>query len=398
MGAGASAQSISSQCANASEDEIKTALTELPPQLRAKLAEAVQSANSTGSPSAVGSGQTVPKDDAAPVQAAPASGKEVIPADWGWPAEPYQPGYLRQYVIQYTKESQNELWDKALAERTVGGSFEDHLAEKAFANLLLNKEGTGEEKDGKDHRGVDPNAYLKGKWYRFLNAKGDCNVYVHNYTCDITATKPDNFSELTSEEKVILNKLGIYVQDLPEKLCKIYDKQKAIPIVYGSKECCEALKLFAEYAKEWELMNVEPLKKVNPKSLEDCRKNIVNAMKLGKWLMVYLGDVIPELGEKICTTKNRNTFPIGLWQWGGLNSGMVKEKIYRDEDTEGGQYVVRDGFRICVVLMYDSLMFEHSSMRKEELSGRIPNFEHMEEVRCYTDGDVKKLLDINTQS
>ena len=36
------------------------------------------------------------------------------------------------------------------------------------------QEGTGEAK--KD-RGIDPHAYEKGKWYRFLNYKGDC--YVH---------------------------------------------------------------------------------------------------------------------------------------------------------------------------------------------------------------------------
>ena len=116
-------------------------------------------------------------------------------------------------------------------------------------------------------------------------------------------------------------------------------------------------------------------------------------MKLGKMLCVYLGDIIPELGEKICTTKNRDTFPIGLWQYNGLNSEMVKEKIYRDDDKEAGQCVVRDGFRICVVLMYDSMCYQHSSWRNDEMKSRIPNFDHMEQVRCYTDQDVKQILE-----
>ena len=50
---------------------------------------------------------------------------------------------------------------------------------------------------------------------RFLNAKGDCHVYVHNYTRDITATRPENFTELTEHEKKRLEKLGTFILDLP---------------------------------------------------------------------------------------------------------------------------------------------------------------------------------------
>jgi fructose-1,6-bisphosphatase/sedoheptulose 1,7-bisphosphatase-like protein len=145
-------------------------------------------------------------------------------------------------VLEYTSASAQDKWNAALEARTVGGSMDDHLAEKAFANVLLNKEGSGEEAERPDQKGIDPNAYLEGKWYKFMNAKGDCWVYVHNYTMDIQASQPENFTELTEEEKNRLKKLGIFIQDLPEELISIYDKQQCIPIVYGSQDTCEALK------------------------------------------------------------------------------------------------------------------------------------------------------------
>jgi len=409
MGSGASAKCIATVTA-ASEQELHMFVDAMPESSRTRLTEAL----AASSLPSVGADATAASDSASTAghggNAAAAvtgthgagdgiggggcdvGGADDIPTEWGWPAEPHDASFLRQYVLAYTKASQQEEWDKALQARSVGGSFEDHLAEKAFVNLLLNKEGTGEEKEGQAHKGIDINAYEKGKWYRFLNAKGDCNVYIHNYTCDVTATKPDSFTEMTPEEKDRLKKLGVYIKDLPDHMAKVYDKQQQIPIVFGSKDCCEALKTFAEYAKEWQLLDVTKLRRVNEKALEESRRAIVNAMKWGKWLMVYLGDHIPELGEKICTTKNRDKFPIGLWQHGGLNNGMVKEKIYREDDKEGGMYVVREGFRVCVVLMYDSLVYEHSSMRKDDMNTKIPNFHYMEQMRCFTDQDIKKIL------
>ena len=37
-------------------------------------------------------------------------------------------------------------------------------------------------------------------------------VYVHNYTRDITATRPENFAALTEEEKALIKKLGVYIK------------------------------------------------------------------------------------------------------------------------------------------------------------------------------------------
>lgn len=406
-----------------SAEDLRGALADLPPEARDRLRCAVDGAGASlrDAPAARGREPGGAAGDAAPggpstqaappregpppreevgaeaarppdtqsATAAPPAGEGDIPPEWGWPAQPHDVAVLRQYVLEYTKASKQDEWNEALAARSVGGTQEDHVAERAFANLLLNKEGTGEEKD---ERGVDPNAYKAGKWYRFLNAKGDCHVYVHNYTLGITASKPDNFNELTPEEKARLKRLGVFIKELPDHLVKIYDKQQQIPIVFGSVETCEALKKFAIYDKNSQLLDATMLRKVNPHALEESRKAIVNAMKLGLMLYVYLGDTIPDLQEKVCISKNANTFPFNFWTYGGLDNNMTKKKIYRPEDVEAGQYVVRPGFRICVVLAYDNMNLGISSMRKEEMPMKIPNFHHMEQVRCYAEHDIGKLL------
>mmetsp|Transcript_106288 Transcript_106288/g.342888 ORF Transcript_106288/g.342888 Transcript_106288/m.342888 type:complete len:334 (-) Transcript_106288:164-1165(-) len=318
---------------------------------------------------------------------------DTIPEDWGWPKTPYEPDVLREYVRTVTQPTQQEKWDSQLEARAIDSKLEDHIAEKAFANLMLNKEGTGEAKDSNHHRGIDPNAYKKGRWYRFLNHKGDCYVYVHNYTRDVTATRPENFADLTDEEKKQLDKLGVFIMELPRAIERVYDNQKAIPIIYGSQETCEALKQFFVYDKGGQLLDATKLKRVNAGALEDCRRAIVNALTLGKTLCVYLGDVVPDFAEKVCTGKNREFFPQGVFRHGGLESEMTRDKIYRDADREAGACVVRPGFRVCVVVMYDNMGLEMSSMRTEELPAKIPDFALMQQVRCYCQEDKKKFLE-----
>ena len=41
---------------------------------------------------------------------------------------------------------------------------------------------------------------------------------MHNYTRDITATRPENFAELSEEEKALIKKLGVYIKDWASRL------------------------------------------------------------------------------------------------------------------------------------------------------------------------------------
>ena len=41
---------------------------------------------------------------------------------------------------------------------------------------------------------------------------------MHNYTRDITATRPENFAELSEEEKALIKKLGVYIKEWTSRL------------------------------------------------------------------------------------------------------------------------------------------------------------------------------------
>lgn len=366
MGSGASA-SVAERLKEASVDNVRLVLAELPSHQLDQLKSAV---------AAVGTADA-------------SAGDEEIPASWGWPKEPLDPEALRMHVLEVTKPTQQEAWDDALAARSIDGKKEDFVEEKAFANLLLNKEGTGEQK--KD-RGIDHHAYEKGKWYRFLNFKGDSYVYVHNYTRDITATRPENFAALTEEEKALIKKLGVYIKELPTEIERIYTKEKAIPVIYGSQSSCEAMKTFFHYNKNSTLLDASKLKRVNSGALEDCRRAMVWSMKLGTTLCIYCGDVLPDFLEKICISKYKDTFPLSLFMYGGMENDMVREKIFRDDEKEAGQCPIRPGFMVCIMIMYDTMGLQMSSMRKEELVGKIPEFGRMQEIRTYNDDDRIKAL------
>eukprot|EP00746_Dinoflagellata_sp_MGD_P087382 gnl/MRDRNA2_/MRDRNA2_34662_c0_seq1.p1 gnl/MRDRNA2_/MRDRNA2_34662_c0~~gnl/MRDRNA2_/MRDRNA2_34662_c0_seq1.p1 ORF type:complete len:361 (+),score=72.08 gnl/MRDRNA2_/MRDRNA2_34662_c0_seq1:109-1083(+) len=321
----------------------------------------------------------------------PEDTKEEILEEWGWPKEPFEPEDLMEYVKEATKTTKQEAYAAAVAEKNRAENEYVHL-NKVFASVCVNQDGTGDEISMSDH-GIDPNAFKAGKWYSFLNANEDCWVYVHNYTRNVTATKPPNFKELTEAEKKRLKALGTYIKELPNKIEKVYLKQKSIPLILASQETCDALKKFFVYDAYGELCDTTRLKRMNAKALEECRIAIVNAMKFGKWLCVYLGDHICDFQGKVCVSKNKNTFPDAVFRYGALEANAVKELIYREEDRESGQCVVRPGFKVCLVVMYDSINFDMSSFGKEQLRN-VPYLDHMEEVRTYNADDKKKFLNL----
>lgn len=163
MGSGASS-TLAERLKDASTKDLQVVLDDLPSEQLGQLKSALTNIGTSATAASTAVGTAGPADTA----------QEDIPVSWGWPKEAFDPEALRMHVLEATKPTQQEAWDDALAARSIDAKKEDFVEEKAFANLLLNKEGTGEQKED---RGIDHHAYEKGKWYRFLNFKGDC--YVH---------------------------------------------------------------------------------------------------------------------------------------------------------------------------------------------------------------------------
>eukprot|EP00930_Biecheleria_cincta_P035415 TRINITY_DN24358_c0_g1_i1.p1 TRINITY_DN24358_c0_g1~~TRINITY_DN24358_c0_g1_i1.p1 ORF type:complete len:333 (+),score=69.67 TRINITY_DN24358_c0_g1_i1:139-1137(+) len=234
---------------------------------------------------------------------------------------------------------------------------------------------------------TDDSALKQGKWYRFQEEGGSDtirSVFVHNYTLSVKADPPPNSVELTKQQK---QTLGIHVKEVPAALRQIYDK-KIIPIVYGSEDACDVIRNFAIYEERHHFLDTSKLKRVTAPALEECRQAIVCAMRYGKMLCLNIGDPVCELQEKICVSKNRGSFPAGLFQHGGLDSELLREKMYQVEDKDGGQCVMRDGFGVFLLAAYDGSSLAMSSARNDELR-RIPGLDQMEEVRMHCDEDCR---------
>eukprot|EP00929_Paragymnodinium_shiwhaense_P002822 TRINITY_DN10312_c0_g1_i1.p1 TRINITY_DN10312_c0_g1~~TRINITY_DN10312_c0_g1_i1.p1 ORF type:complete len:309 (+),score=102.82 TRINITY_DN10312_c0_g1_i1:56-982(+) len=238
---------------------------------------------------------------------------------------------------------------------------------------------------------VDPHCFDKGRWYVFPAGKDDesSSVYVHNYTKAIVSEPPKNFVELSGADQ---RRLGTPVLELPELLRRTWKVKRKIPLVYGSAALCHIMTTYSIYGMDAQLLDTTPLRRMSEKSLEEARFAIVNAMRYGKMLCIYIGDHICDFAEKVCVSKNKHKFPLATFQYGGLENEVIKDKIYQADDREGGQCVVRDGFMVFVLVAYDRDDFELSTSRRDELEPKIPNFQATEEVKCFCDEDKRNLL------
>mmetsp|Transcript_74682 Transcript_74682/g.211271 ORF Transcript_74682/g.211271 Transcript_74682/m.211271 type:complete len:309 (-) Transcript_74682:31-957(-) len=291
---------------------------------------------------------------------------EEVPESFGWPKEPYVREALAFYVDEFCKRADAESSEMSAGVQVMKL---DYVA------------------------GADPNSYKAGEWYNVMNHRGDCVLYVHNYTRDITAVRPPNFKGITEEERRVIARLGTFIQDLSSELDKVYRVQKALPLVMASEETCDALRNFAVWDAKSTLLDATKLRRVNPAVLEESRKSIVYAMKEGTTLWVWLGDNdMPFFETKICTSKNRDKVPLGLFMHGGLESDVVKDKIYTEDDKSDGACKVKPDFKVVFLAMYDNFMHEMSGIQLAALQERVPYFEYLQKVKCYSEGDKLKLL------
>merc|ERR1712048_494755 len=225
----------------------------------------------------------------------------------------------------------------------------------------------------------------------FPDASGSGHVYIHNFTRAITKTQPSNLSlEVTDVEK---SRLGVFIMDLPGTLKHVYDSKKLVPLVYGSSSVCEMLTKYSAFAEEQHLLDATKLRRLNHKVLEDSRKAIVNAMRYGKTLCIYVGDDVCDFVEKVCVRKNSGSIPLDLFEHGGLGQPATKEAIFRDEDRESGMCVVRPGFRVYLLATYAREgALEMTTTQEADMAARIPRFAAMHVVRCYCEYDRVTLL------
>jgi len=191
--------------------------------------------------------------------------------------------------------------------------------------------------------------------------------------------------EHTLEELEQERKRGIPLQLLEDELMRARCKKKIVCML-GTEQTAEKIWTFFKYrgfVVDGKAMASLPVLRSKARLeilLEEARRAIVNAAKQGQVCLIHLGSCIPPFNDKICAYANY--FPPEVFHFGQLK-GSVLNKLYREEDKEAGQCVVRDGFQVVVNLALDGdFSMEMSSMQKAEVQEKIPGFEGFYILRC----------------
>jgi hypothetical protein len=213
-----------------------------------------------------------------------------------------------------------------------------------------------------------------GQWSRFLGAEG-CYMYVHNLTKEVVSIRPDAYEEkdvevanVEAEERDPANGVNrISLSDLPKEVDRIVNELHSTPLVIDCS-AGQAVRSFYEYKgalADLSCLTV-PFGKSGVKReevMERCRKKLVAAMKNGTVFVLYLGGVTIEhadLKTKLC---KKDTFPKEVFINGGLKLVQADydpkyKYLYREEDLEQGQKIVRDGFHALVITSTDPYKYE----------------------------------------
>eukprot|EP00397_Hematodinium_sp_SG-2012_P031010 GEMP01032884.1.p1 GENE.GEMP01032884.1~~GEMP01032884.1.p1 ORF type:complete len:341 (+),score=95.09 GEMP01032884.1:133-1155(+) len=285
---------------------------------------------------------------------------------------------LEAYVKQYTRSTSKLI--KEVDDYTAGCTVTEHAEKRISAHAAPNAEEDATEKP------IAPKSLTSGRWYKMLNYDATCYVFVHNLTRDVTAVRPENFGEPTMEELARERKKGIPLQMLEDELKRArYNKQQTVCLL-GTEETCQNIRTFFKYrgfvfdckplTSVITLRSKEKLEAV----LEEARKTIVNAAKQGQVCLIHMSTHIPNFNDKICS--HLNLFPPEVFLFGKLK-GPIMDRLFKQEDKEAGQCVVRDGFQIVLNLAFDgAFTLEMSSMQKSEVQDKIPGFDDFFHLCC----------------
>ncbi|CAD7948322.1 unnamed protein product [Amoebophrya sp. A120] len=222
----------------------------------------------------------------------------------------YDADELESYVREKTRIAAEKGQKNAIA--TVK---EEKGAEGALERSLMDGDQFQTEIAEK---GVQPESFKTGRWYKFLNFSGTCYVYVHNLTRDITAVRPENFTEPTAEELEQERKKGLPLTlVIPAELDKIGSRKK-IPLVFCTEETQEKIRTFMSYGRG-HVVETGMLKRISEFGMEHARKAIVNAMRYGMYLVIEIPLHICDFRDKVCIRKWEGYFPIELFTFKGCD-------------------------------------------------------------------------------
>eukprot|EP00981_Chlorochromonas_danica_P002209 scaffold437_cov168-Ochromonas_danica.AAC.26 len=252
--------------------------------------------------------------------------------------------------------------------KTFGGTEADHKAEQEAAAMLRGDEpNTNNDAEiliqpNMIHPSEHTVLRLAGKWKKFLSTRG-CYLYIHSLTRDLVAVKPDDYIDLPDEQTNGQNENSastdvdpsnglptIPMSELPTMVDHIVKVLQKTPLIIDTSPT-ESVRTYYSYKANVADVSslVVPYGKSGVKKedlMERCRHTLVSSMKKGQLFVLYLGGVTIEHADfktKLC---KKDVFPKDVF----INAGKKLlepdydpkyKQIYREEDLESGQAVVR---------------------------------------------------------
>ncbi|KAJ8600327.1 hypothetical protein CTAYLR_000645 [Chrysophaeum taylorii] len=236
--------------------------------------------------------------------------------------------------------------------KSFSGSKKDSKEEKEAASLLR---GEAEAEillvDFGEHR---EEIEALGKWLKFLGSAG-CYLYVHSLTRELRSTRPvEEVIEVKKTERSGLPEIRL--SEVPEEVARVVAAAKT-PLLLDASEARNVATFykFKGVLVDGTMLALPLRDKLRPKPkvwLEEARKKAVEAMKRGVTLAVDLGEAegskIP-LASQWCKSDGlRKEVFVEAGQSLARNK-MALKKMFRDDEREYGECIVRDGF--CTVVI-----------------------------------------------
>jgi hypothetical protein len=271
--------------------------------------------------------------------------------------------------------------------QSFSGSAADTKAEKEAAALMR---GDADEEEEVNPYLQPPSASTprehallraSGKWHKYM-AASDCYMYVHSISREVLSMRPAEYEEAAvgadsdvagdgGEAAAIDPANGLATCDaagLPAEVERIQAAGETVLVLDTSEE--QVAKTFYSYKAVFEDVSslTIPFAKGGAKRgdlMERCRKALVGAMKAGTTFALYLGATTWEHADfkkKLC---KKDVFPLDTFTDSGrkLLRPALNPKyklIFREEDLEEGQAVVRDGFNVVIISSLDPHVYEEA--------------------------------------
>uniref|UniRef100_A0A7S4U6F0 Uncharacterized protein n=1 Tax=Guillardia theta TaxID=55529 RepID=A0A7S4U6F0_GUITH len=251
----------------------------------------------------------------------------------------------------------------------IGGSKEDHIAEKVAGEVLRSAGSQPSDEAGKESNttlfekwiyGTSAAAkealkgkaappageYSKGRWIRTLNNQGTCYLYIHTSTYQMQGTRPEDFVDDGKQEEAedpYENFPSCYKDDMDDAIAKLWKSGK-VPLLLccGDQGYDEVKKLLTSSPKN-QLLDVAPFVKgvIATKikfadHVETARKLAVQAMKAGGILVIDLSTIgSPNWKEKICQVEEyKKSFPIWVLDPNAHKEVDKHGQIFRKEEKK----------------------------------------------------------------